>query len=184
MILTLTQTVDNACASVALLNIVNNISNADLGEHLRRFKEFTRTFTPALRGDAIGNFEFIKQIHNSFARLVRCLDLPPLFLYKEDSGHALPGDDVTNTSMDTDICESNRKMDMLNGDLQLKNDASARKNRKIAKGEAEDSDAGYHFIAFVPVDGKVWKLDGLERQPQNLGREQTHCPSPNLSGSM
>lgn len=75
MILTLTQTVDNACASVALLNIVNNISNADLGEHLRRFKEFTRTFTPALRGDAIGNFEFVKQIHNSFARLVRCLDL-------------------------------------------------------------------------------------------------------------
>lgn len=100
MILTLTQTVDNACASVALLNIVNNISNADLGEHLRRFKEFTRTFTPALRGDAIGNFEFVKQIHNSFARLVRCLDLTPLFLlyYKQDSGHALPGDDVTNTS--------------------------------------------------------------------------------------
>lgn len=86
--------------------------------------------------------------------------------------------------MDTNICELNRKMDMLNGDLQLKNDASARKNRKIAKGEAEDSDAGYHFIAFVPVDGKVWKLDGLERQPQNLGREQNHCPSPNLSGSM
>lgn len=74
-------------------------------------------------------------------------------------------------------------MDMLNGDLQLKNDACARKNRKVAKGEAEDLDAGYHFIAFVPVDGKVWKLDGLERQPQNLGREQNHCPPPNLSRS-
>ncbi|SLM40168.1 ubiquitin carboxyl-terminal hydrolase [Lasallia pustulata] len=123
------QTVDNACASVALLNIVNNIPSADLGEHLQQFKEFTRTFTPALRGDAIGNFDFVKQIHNSFAR----------------------------------------KMDLLNGDLQLKNDASARKNHKVAKGEVDDSDAGYHFIAFVPIDGKVWKLDGLERQPQNLG---------------
>lgn len=70
------------------------------------------------------------------------------------------------------MCESYRKMDMLNGDLQLKNDAGARKNRKGAKSEADDSDAGYHFIAFVPIDGKVWKLDGLERQPQNLGREQ------------
>lgn len=25
-------------------------------------------FTPALRGDAINNFEFVKRIHNSYAR--------------------------------------------------------------------------------------------------------------------
>ncbi|KAL8738922.1 MAG: hypothetical protein Q9181_000374 [Wetmoreana brouardii] len=58
-------------------------------------------------------------------------------------------------------------MDMLNADLQLKNDALARKRSK-AKASDED-EAGFHFIAFVPVQGKVWKLDGLERQPQNLG---------------
>lgn len=58
-------------------------------------------------------------------------------------------------------------MDMLNADLQLKNDASARKKSK-AKDSDED-DAGFHFIAFIPVQDKVWKLDGLERQPQNLG---------------
>ena len=51
-----------------MLNIVNNIPNIDLGEHLRSFKEFTRDFTPALRGDAIANFEFVQKIHNSFAR--------------------------------------------------------------------------------------------------------------------
>ena len=92
---------------------------------------------------------------------------------------------MANTIIDTEICESNRKMDMLNGDLQLKNDASARKNRRVAKGEADDSDAGYHFIAFIPVDGKVWKLDGLERQPQNLGRAQRPWPGsfPNRGGS-
>lgn len=56
---------------------------------------------------------------------------------------------------------------MLNADLQLKNDALSRKKSK-ATGSGED-DAGFHFIAFVPVQGKVWKLDGLERQPQNLG---------------
>ncbi|KAL8785934.1 MAG: hypothetical protein Q9213_003083 [Squamulea squamosa] len=112
---------------VALLNIVNNIPGLKLGDHLQQFKEFTADFTPALRGDAIGNFEFIKTIHNSFAR----------------------------------------KMDMLNADLQLKNDASVRKKSK-AKDSDEDN-AGFHFIAFVPVQDKVWKLDGLERQPQNLG---------------
>ncbi|KAL8771754.1 MAG: hypothetical protein Q9209_002945 [Squamulea sp. 1 TL-2023] len=58
-------------------------------------------------------------------------------------------------------------MDMLNADLQLKNDASARKKSK-AKDSDEDN-AGFHFIAFVPVQDRVWKLDGLERQPQNLG---------------
>lgn len=64
----LLQTVSNACASVSLLNIVNNASDVDLGEHLRSFKSFTADMSPASRGYAIGNFEFIRQIHNSFAR--------------------------------------------------------------------------------------------------------------------
>ena len=64
------QTSSNACASVALLNIVNNIPNIELGDNLRAFKDFTSDFSPALRGDAIANFDFVKQIHNSFARYV------------------------------------------------------------------------------------------------------------------
>ncbi|KAL8780260.1 MAG: hypothetical protein Q9194_001023 [Teloschistes cf. exilis] len=121
------QTAKDACASVALLNIVNNIPEIELGENLRQFKDFTIDFTPSLRGDAISNFDFVKAIHNSFAR----------------------------------------KMDMLNADLQLKNDALAR--RKAKTEGTDDEDAGFHFIAFVPSQGKVWKLDGLERQPQKLG---------------
>ncbi|MCJ1429256.1 hypothetical protein MMC29_007169 [Sticta canariensis] len=124
------QTVNNACASVALLNIVNNVPDIDLGDNLQAFKDFTREFTPALRGDAIANFRFVKEIHNSFAR----------------------------------------KMDILNGDLQLKNDAKAKKRGGKSTNSAEDeSVAGFHFIAFVPINGRVWKLDGLERQPQNSG---------------
>lgn len=67
----LSQTANNACASVALLNIVNNIPDIELGDHLQSFKDFTMPFTPALRGDAINNFEFVKRIHNSFARYAR-----------------------------------------------------------------------------------------------------------------
>ena len=62
---------------------------------------------------------------------------------------------------------------MLNADLALSHDASAKKSRKKAdslKNIEEDQDqAGFHFIAFVPIQGCVWKLDGLERQPMNLG---------------
>ncbi|KAL2009263.1 hypothetical protein VTN00DRAFT_7457 [Thermoascus crustaceus] len=125
------QTANNACASVALLNIVNNIEGIDLGENLQRFKDFTIPFTPALRGDAINNFEFVKRIHNSFAR----------------------------------------KMDMLNSDLQLKNEATSKRSRLAKKSQDyNDTEAGFHFIAFVPAMGRVWKFDGLERQPQGLGQ--------------
>lgn len=68
--LILCKTVDNACASVALLNIVNNVPNLDLGPNLQSFKDFTKDFSPALRGDAIANFSFVKEIHNTFARYV------------------------------------------------------------------------------------------------------------------
>ncbi|MCJ1356926.1 MAG: hypothetical protein MMC33_006922 [Icmadophila ericetorum] len=123
------QTIDNACASVALLNIVNNIPNIDLGENLQQFKDFTRVFTPALRGEAIGNFEFVRQIHNSFAR----------------------------------------KTDMLNADLCLKNAAASRRRKNQSKSTDVEEESSFHFIAFVPIEGRVWKLDGLERQPHSLG---------------
>ncbi|KAL9129735.1 MAG: hypothetical protein Q9217_001893 [Psora testacea] len=122
-------TITNACASVALLNIVNNIPEIELGEHLKAFKEFTMDFSPALRGDAISNFDFLKEIHNSFAR----------------------------------------KTDMLNADLALRNEVATKSKNKKPKAVDDDSDAGFHFIAFVTIDDKLWKLDGLERQPMCLG---------------
>jgi ubiquitin carboxyl-terminal hydrolase L5 len=72
-------------------------------------------------------------------------------------------------------------MDVLNADLILQNDyekcVKANKNpkkkvpKKIAsKRKKKDGDeAGYHFIAYVPINGSVWRLDGLQRQPVNLG---------------
>lgn len=63
-----------------------------------------------------------------------------------------------------------RKMDMLNGDLQLKNLVLAKRKGGKSDPEYKESEAAFHFIAFVPIDGNVWKLDGLERQPQQLYR--------------
>ncbi|KAI9787743.1 MAG: hypothetical protein M1839_000275 [Geoglossum umbratile] len=124
------QTIGNACATIALLNIVNNIPSVDLGENLEGFKQFTKDFTPALRGYSIGNFEFARQIHNSFAR----------------------------------------KMDMFNVDMALRNDAAATKGKRSGQVGENTGEAGFHFIALVPIGDHVWKLDGLERQPQRLGK--------------
>ena len=58
---------------------------------------------------------------------------------------------------------------MLNTDLQLKNDATLKRRRR-PKAQSGEEEASFHFIAFVPVECKLWKLDGLQPQPQNLGK--------------
>lgn len=79
----------------------------------------------------------------------------------------------------------NRKMDMLNADLSLSNDVQTshsrkkyankkKKNKKKTAREDED-EAGFHFVAFMPIRGSVWKLDGLEQQPTNLGEFWAVC---------
>lgn len=62
------QVPDFACATVALLNIVNNIPGLEMGKDLRDFRNFTKDMSPRLRGEAIDEFTFVKRIHNSFAR--------------------------------------------------------------------------------------------------------------------
>lgn len=108
-------------------------ADVEVGPTLTSLKEFSSAMTPALRGYTVGNHDFIRRVHNSFAR----------------------------------------KMDMLNADLSLYNDMVASKAKAAAKSyskkDDDTSEAGFHFIAFVPIGGSLWKLDGLERQPMNLG---------------
>ena len=62
---------------------------------------------------------------------------------------------------------------MLNADLALSNDVKAKKSRKKGNSKIdseEQEQAGFHFVAFVPIKCSVWKLDGLDRQPMNLGK--------------
>lgn len=72
-------------------------------------------------------------------------------------------------------------------DLKLKTDAQNAARRKRAQSKharkgkkrkgrrkrtaviEEDEENGFHFVAYVPAYGKIWKLDGLERRPQTLG---------------
>lgn len=60
---------------------------------------------------------------------------------------------------------------MLNADLLLQNEATAKKGKK-GKVDEDETEGGFHFIAFMPIDDQLWKLDGLERQPMCLGKRQ------------
>lgn len=69
---------------------------------------------------------------------------------------------------------------MLNADLALSNDfdkwQKSKKNPKkninkaSKKRKKGDEEAAFHFIAYVPIHRSVWRLDGLQRQPVNLGK--------------
>jgi len=114
-----------------------NVPEVTLGSSLQSFKETTQRLKPAYRGKALTHNEFVRNIHNSFAR----------------------------------------RMDILNADLALANEVRewkrAKKNPKRANAKNKkqfEEEPGFHFVAFVPLNGAVWKLDGLQRYPVNIGK--------------
>ena len=120
-----------------------NAQDLELGDQLRNFKEATKDMNTVLRGHEISNNKFMRSIHNAFTR----------------------------------------RMDHLNADLCLENAVSDTKSKKAKTGSRTtkkasrkkrvDDDYGFHFIAYVPVDGYVWELDGLRSKPHRIGEYKT-----------
>ncbi|KAJ4309538.1 hypothetical protein N0V94_008884 [Neodidymelliopsis sp. IMI 364377] len=136
----------NSCATLAMINILMNCADVHIGEHLNQFKDFTKEFTPYQRGEAFASFDFVKKTHNSFAKTMDILEADKHLSHK--------------------VNKSQR---------QLK-DKKAR--RKSTDSAATDDSAGYehnahHFIAFIPVGNKVWKLDGLDARPTSMATFDT-----------
>lgn len=135
------QTTDNACATLALFNIIMNAKHIKLGERLQAFKEQSSDLTPALKGHELCNTTWIRSIHNQFARR---LDL-----------------------LNAELCLSNAEEEQRKRKPAPSRFHAAKKQRKTKKPL---SGAAYHFVAYVPVDGEVYQLDGLEKAPVSIGK--------------
>ncbi|CAG8515776.1 6273_t:CDS:10 [Ambispora gerdemannii] len=123
------QVIDNACATQALLNIVLNCEQIELGNDLNEFKDFTRDFKPPLKGLAMTNTNKFRENHNRFVRFQEDLDLVEVEKPKRKS----KGDDL---------------------DIYI--------------WEDDDGDV-FHYTGYVPVNGSVFELDGLARNPRKIG---------------
>jgi ubiquitin carboxyl-terminal hydrolase L5 len=44
-----------------------------------------------------------------------------------------------------------------------------RSAQQQAESEAEDDEEGFHFCAYMPIGDHVWKLDGMDKFPQDIG---------------
>lgn len=126
-----------------------NAPHVELGDQLRGFKEATKNLSTVLRGHEVSNNKFMRSIHNSFTR----------------------------------------RMDHLNADLWLENAVSdtkskkakttSKSSKKTSKKKRADDAYGFHFVAYVPVDGHVWELDGLRSKPHRVGEQNNHTTRSN-----
>jgi len=218
------QTPEFACATFALLNIVNNIPGLELGRELRNFREFTQDMDPLSRGDAIDSFDFVKRIHNSFARENDLLQADMHIKGKADklkkrqalakAREARQAKKAANTPVKAPLADKSsdertpsrasdrtkrpspkksvaeedmhedpdgdfgvrptskaEKHEQPNGVRRSNREPKPRKGLLSTTAPAEDAEAeeGFHFIAYMPINDHVWKLDGLDRFPQDLG---------------
>jgi ubiquitin carboxyl-terminal hydrolase L5 len=223
---------DFACATVALLNIVNNIKGLKLGKELRDFKDFTQDMNPMSRGEAIDSFEFVRRIHNSFAREndlliadMHCRAKANRAKKKQAAAKAretkeakkvsktpLMGATTTGNASTTSTGKgsstrsratvqkseipasdsSSPLSDPPDSDPEFEtpskrgkptptaNGTRRRSSREpkprkdpfaattAVKGEPADEE-GFHFIAYMPIAGHVWRMDGLDSYPQDMG---------------
>lgn len=79
------QTIQNACGTQAILNVLLNVPGLNVGDELSNFKSFVEGFDGEMSGSTISNSELIRAAHNSFS--------PPALFVDEDKNQPPPDQD-------------------------------------------------------------------------------------------
>lgn len=149
----------NSCGTLAMTNILMNHPDVKLGEHMTQFKDFTRDMTPSQRGEAFASFDFVKKIHNSFAKKMDILENDKHLSSKVKRSKLLKEQKQSTKPEITTKASTSR--------------SRARRHSPESNASDHSTDSfeenGHHFIAFVPVGTSVYKLDGMDAQPTDIG---------------
>ncbi|KPI44606.1 Ubiquitin carboxyl-terminal hydrolase isozyme L5 [Cyphellophora attinorum] len=140
-----------SCASVAIMNIINNRRDLNLGSSLNEFRQKTKDMTPKDRGTALDSFDFVRNAHNSFATEIDKLNVEHL--------------------LKDEVAKWERKVKAEN----KTNNGHRHKRRRVTFGKKKtitaddyEEENGFHFVAYAPCRGTLWKMDGLEVLPRKL----------------
>jgi ubiquitin carboxyl-terminal hydrolase L5 len=156
----------NSCATLAMINILMNSVDVGIGEHLDQFKDFTRDFSSYQRGEALASFDFVKKIHNSFAKKMDILAGDKYLSSKAKRAERLKAQLAETTKFGKGKGTKSR---------------GRRESVETVSSTESVGEAGHHYIAFVPVGNSVWKLDGFDAQPALMGSFDAECGETWLS---
>jgi len=126
--------------------------------------------SPYSRGEAVDSFDHLRKVHNSFSRE---LDMRAIDLILRDK---------YNKHMKREADERRKEL----RDHTQGNRSGFRRSARIAGSfttrDSEDDcqimgenqldvseDSAFHFIAYMPIRGEIWQLDGLDNFPICLG---------------
>ncbi|KAF2851271.1 cysteine proteinase [Plenodomus tracheiphilus IPT5] len=163
----------NSCATLAMINILMNSTNVQIGEHLSQFKDFTKDFAPYQRGEALASFDYIKRIHNSFAKKMDILESDKLLFSKVSRAQRLKAQQQESESTTANKNKNKR------GTKSRRRAPSTDSATTTTSTHESHKETGHHFIAFLPIGTQVWKLDGLDKQPTIMGTFDPNSSSNN-----
>ncbi|KAK7193228.1 ubiquitin carboxyl-terminal hydrolase, family 1 [Paraphaeosphaeria sporulosa] len=155
----------NSCATLAMIHTLLNVDDPDIeiGEHMHQFKDFTKDMTPLQRGHTFASWKFVKGIHNSFAKKMDMLENDKYIAAKAAKAQK------SKAASQKKIAETKKAPS-----VQTKSRSrTARRNSEDSNASSDSVEAfeenAHHYIAFVPINGEVWKLDGMDKQPTLMG---------------
>lgn len=151
-----------ACGTIAIMNIINNITDANLGPELQKFKDETMDMDPMERGKRLNAFDHIRAVHNRDASKIDILmqDYNLLLERQHDKKYVRKQRAVTAAAAKkpTGITKSTTK-----------GKGKTKAAPKVETKPKFNKNTRYHFIAFTPVNDVLVKLDGFDEHPQSLG---------------
>ncbi|KAJ6508549.1 ubiquitin C-terminal hydrolase [Mycena sanguinolenta] len=150
---------DEACGTLAIINIALNCPDIEIGEELKMFKQETESMSHVMKGLAISSSPFIREAHRFLAR-------------PSDLRGAL--NTIATSTLDGE--KKKKKPPTAKRTPGRPPTSKPTPSKAKAKKEESDDEEAYHFIGYVPAYGKVWELDGLKSGPLEVGELSEDAP--------